>query len=177
MACMTFSRIAPAILLALTLPALAQRQRGNQQNPSSTPAPAQTSSTPAATGAPAPGAPAPPPGTPHPPTHTDALPNPLPPDKSVSQTVTVNGKTLHYTATVGTIAMEGKDGKPTAEVVYTAYTLDGAHDRPVLFAFNGGPGAASGFLNLGAVGPKHVAFGNAGDSPSDPATLTDNPGT
>ena len=179
---MTFSRIAPAILLALTLPALtvpanAQRgQRGNQENPSSAPAPAQTSSTPAAS-TPAPGAPTPPPGIPKPPERTQALPNPLPPDKSVQQTVTVNGKTLHYTATVGTIAMEGKDGKPTAEVVYTAYTLDGAHDRPVLFAFNGGPGAASGFLNLGAVGPKHVAFGNSGDSPSDPATLTDNPGT
>ena len=73
--------------------------------------------------------------------------------------------------------MEGKDGKPTAEVVYTAYTVDGAHDRPVIFAFNGGPGAASVFLNFGAIGPKHVSFGNDGDSPSDPATLTDNPGT
>ncbi|HEY5382472.1 MAG TPA: peptidase S10 [Acidobacteriaceae bacterium] len=166
---MTFNRVVPALLLVLTLPAFAQRgRRGNQDNPQSAP-----SQTPAA----APGAPAPPPGTPHQPAEPKALPNPLPADKSVQQTITVNGKTLHYTATVGTIAMEGKDGKPTAEVVYTAYMLDGAHDRPVLFAFNGGPGAASGFLNFGAVGPKHVAFGNAGESPSDPATLTDNPGT
>ena len=178
---MTFSRVAPALLLALTLPALpahAQRQRGNQQNPSSTPAPAESTPAPtAAPGATAPGAPTPPPGAPKPPEHPQALPNPLPPDKSVSQTITVNGRTLHYTATVGTIPLEGKDGKPTAEVVFTAYTLDGAHDRPVLFAFNGGPGAASGFLNFGAVGPKRVSFGNNGDSPSDPATLTDNPGT
>ena len=172
---MTFSRVAPAILLALTLPALAipataQRgQRRNQDTPESAPA-AAPSQTPAAPGAAAPGAP-------KPPDHPSPIPNPLPSEKSVEQTVTVNGKTLHYTATVGTIAMENKDGKPTAEVVYTAYTLDGAHDRPVMFAFNGGPGAASGFLNLGAVGPKHVAFGNSGDSPSDPATLTDNPGT
>ena len=176
---MTFSRIAPAILLALTLPALTVPRRPTR--PAQQPgqpilrARRRPVETPAA--APAPGAPAPPPGTPKPPEHTQALPNPLPPDKSVEQTITVNGKTLHYTATVGTIAMEGKDGKPTAEVVYTAYTLDGAHDRPVMFAFNGGPGAASGFLNFGAVGPKHVSFGNAGDSPSDPATLTDNPGT
>src|SRR5580658_4918767 len=102
---MTFSRVAPALLLALTLPALpnatAQRgQRANQQNQPSTPAPSE--STPAAT-APAPGAPTPPPGTPQPPEHTQPLPNPLPTEKSVEQTITVNGKTLHYTATVGTI--------------------------------------------------------------------------
>ncbi len=45
------------------------------------------------------------------------------------------------------------------------------------FALNGGPGAASVYLNLGAIGPKRVAFGEEGDSPSDAATLTDNPGT
>ena len=40
-----------------------------------------------------------------------------------------------------------------------------------------GPGAASVYLNLGAIGPKRVNFGAEGQSPSDPATLTDNPGT
>ena len=118
--------------------------------------------------------------------------NPLPADKSVPQTITVNGKTLHYTATVGTITLKSKDDKPTGVVMYTAYTLDvpkrdepkgknkdsdGGSHRPVTFALNGGPGASSVYLNLGAIGPKHLAFANAGDSPSDPATLTDNPGT
>ncbi|MGA7155804.1 MAG: peptidase S10 [Acidobacteriaceae bacterium] len=104
----------------------------------------------------------------------------LPADKSVAQTVTVNGKTLHYTATVGTIRLMDDKGKPTGDVMYTAYTLDhekGAPDRPVLFAVNGGPGASSVYLNLGAIGPKHLSFANEGDSASDPATLTDNPGT
>ena len=113
----------------------------------------------------------------------EPMKNPLPADKSVEQTVTVNGKTLHYTATVGTIELKGKDDKPTGEVVYTAYTLDkdpkskDAPSRPVTFALNGGPGASSVYLNLGAIGPKRVTFGNAGDSPSDPATLKDNPGS
>jgi len=108
--------------------------------------------------------------------------NPLPADKSVPQTITVNGKTLHYTATVGTITLKSKDDKLTGVVMYTAFTLDepkakdGSH-RPVTFALNGGPGASSVYLNLGAIGPKHLAFANEGDSPSDPATLTDNPGT
>src|SRR6202046_1472452 len=109
--------------------------------------------------------------------------NPLPADKSAPQTITVNGKTLHYTATVGTITLKGKEDKPTGVVMYTAYTLDepkgndrGSH-RPVTFALNGGPGASSVYLNLGAIAPKHIAFANEGDSASDPATLTDNPGT
>ena len=56
----------------------------------------------------------------------EAVKNPLPADKSVPQTVMVNGKTLHYTATVGTITLKGKDDKPTGVVMYTAYTLDEA---------------------------------------------------
>ena len=110
----------------------------------------------------------------------EAKPEMLPADKSVAQTITVNGKTLHYTATVGTITLKNAEDKPTGQVVYIAYILDKAKDapsRPVLFALNGGPGASSVYLNLGAIGPKHIAFGNEGDSPSDPATLTDNPGT
>ena len=104
--------------------------------------------------------------------------NPLPADKSTGQTITVNGKTLHYTATVGTIMLKSRDDKPTGVVMYTAYTVDGGKEhRPVTFALNGGPGASSVYLNLGAFGPKHIAFANEGDSPSDPATLMDNPGT
>jgi carboxypeptidase C (cathepsin A) len=106
---------------------------------------------------------------------SDMLP-PLPADAHVDQTIQLNGKTLKYTATVGTIPVYGKDGKKSADVVYTAYTMDG-QNRPVTFAFNGGPGAASVYLNLGAIGPKTVQFGDAGDSPSDTPALKDNPGT
>jgi carboxypeptidase C (cathepsin A) len=101
---------------------------------------------------------------------------PLPPDKSVPQTMQLGGRALSYTATVGTLPVYGTDGKKTGEVVFTAYTIEGA-DRPITFALNGGPGAASVYLNLGAIGPKRVPFGDEGDSPSDPATLRDNPGT
>jgi carboxypeptidase C (cathepsin A) len=101
---------------------------------------------------------------------------PLPPDAHVEQSIQMEGKTLHYSVTVGTLAVRDSKGALSGEVVYTAYTMEGK-DRPVTFAFNGGPGAASVYLNLGAIGPKKVAFGAEGQSPSDPATLTDNPGT
>lgn len=101
---------------------------------------------------------------------------PLPPDAHVQQTMELDGKTLHYTVTVGTLPVRSPEGKTTAEVVFTAYTMEGK-DRPVTFALNGGPGASSVYLNFGAIGPKHLQVGNDGYSPSDPVTLTDNPGT
>ena len=100
---------------------------------------------------------------------------PLPGDAHTTQSMQLEGKTLRYTVTVGTLPVHD-NGKKIGEVVFTAYTMEGP-DRAVTFALNGGPGAASVFLNFGAIGPKHVEFGEEGDSPSDPAKLTDNPGT
>jgi carboxypeptidase C (cathepsin A) len=157
---MTLRRLAPAFLL-LSLPVLAQPR---QDAPGDKPAAAAAAKLPAAPAD----------------AKSSATQEGLPEDKSVAQTIAVNGRTLHYTATVGTIRLKDATGKPTGDVMYTAYTLDrakGEAQRPVLFALNGGPGASSVYLNLGAIGPKHVAFANEGDSPSDPATLTDNPGT
>ena len=110
-------------------------------------------------------------------TDTDLEPFPAP--KSVKQSAVIGGRRLDYVATVGAIPVKDDKGKTIGEVVYTAYTVPGrgggqASGRPVTFAFNGGPGAASVYLNLGAIGPKKVAFGEAGDSPSDPAILRDN---
>jgi len=101
---------------------------------------------------------------------------PLPPDAHVQQSIELGGKTLHYTVTVGALPVRDGDGKIAGQVVLTAYTVE-AENRPVTFAMNGGPGAASVYLNFGAIGPKHLQAGNEGDSPSDPAVLTDNPGT
>jgi carboxypeptidase C (cathepsin A) len=104
-----------------------------------------------------------------------ALP-PLPAEARVQQSMELGGKTLHYTVTVGALPVRDGDGKIAGQVVVTAYTMDG-ENRPVTFAMNGGPGASSVYLNFGAIGPKHLSVGNEGDSPSDPAVLTDNPGT
>ena len=101
---------------------------------------------------------------------------PFPKDAHVAQSVTVDGHTLKYTATVGSLPVRDDKGKKIAEVVFTAYTMDGK-DRPVTFALNGGPGASSVYLNFGAIGPKVVKFGAEGDNPSDPAVLRENPGT
>src|SRR3569833_676116 len=94
---------------------------------------------------------------------------PFPADKTVHQSISLDGHELKYDATVGSLPVLAEKGKTIASVMFTAYTVAGAN-RPVTFALNGGPGAASVYLNLGANGPKRVQFGAEGDSPSDPAT-------
>ena len=109
--------------------------------------------------------------------HGDYHLPPFPADAHAQQTAQIDGRTLKYTATVGSLPVRDAKGNVVAEVMFTAYTMDGGRDRPVTFALNGGPGASSVYLNLGAIGPKRVAFGVEGNNPSDPATLHDNPGS
>ncbi|HTV57170.1 MAG TPA: peptidase S10 [Terriglobia bacterium] len=102
---------------------------------------------------------------------------PLPPNKSIEQSTVLDGQTLDYKVTVGAINLRDPNGKIAGKVVYTAYTIPGK-DRPVTFAFNGGPGASSVFLNFGAIGPKHLdGIGNKGDSASGRIVMSDNQGT
>ena len=102
----------------------------------------------------------------------------LPADSVTEHSIELaNGKTLAYTATAGTLALYDQSGEQTAAVFYTAYVAKSSGDapRPLTFAFNGGPGAASAYLHLGLVGPKILQFGPQ----NDPATaqLRNNPQT
>ena len=92
---------------------------------------------------------------------------------------TVGGKTLSYTATTGRLPLKREDGKIEAEMFFVAYTLDGqdAGRRPLTFAFNGGPGSASVWLHMGALGPKRVVLQANGFMPAAPYRLEDNPDT
>ena len=78
---------------------------------------------------------------------------------------------LAYTATAGTLSLFDQSGERSAAIFYTAYVAKNAEaaNRPVTFAFNGGPGAASAFLHLGLVGPRIAEF--AGNDASATARL------
>src|SRR3954465_11853482 len=81
---------------------------------------------------------------------------------------------VSYTATAKWTVLRKKE-KPSAELFSVAYVADSADlDRPVTFVFNGGPGASSAFLHMGAVGPRRVAFPKDGTLPSVPPRLVDN---
>ncbi len=99
----------------------------------------------------------------------------LPADSVTEHELTIGGRKVAYTATAGTLDLFGQDGAQTGAIFYTAYVAkDGGPDRPLTFAFNGGPGAASAFLHLGLVGPAVLDFGPQGRDGAN-AKLVDNP--
>jgi carboxypeptidase C (cathepsin A) len=116
------------------------------------------------------------------PAEAKAEAKPEPADQLVTTTHEVSG--LRYTATAGRVVLrfeshtEDKfDGhKAKAEMFMTSYVLEGAQPgtRPVIFAFNGGPGSASVWLHLGLLGPRRVLMGDAGAVLPPPYKLADN---
>ena len=70
----------------------------------------------------------------------------------------VGGKNVKYTVTAGTMLMKNDKGKPHALFGYTAYVDDSADkaSRPIMFAYNGGPGSASIWLHMGVLGPQRA---------------------
>ncbi len=73
-------------------------------------------------------------------------------------TIRIAGERVKYTATAGTLIMRDKEGEAIAEFGYTAYTKDGTDPttRPLMFAWNGGPGSASMWLHMGVLGPQRT---------------------
>jgi carboxypeptidase C (cathepsin A) len=83
---------------------------------------------------------------------------------------------LAYTVRAGWVVLRKKD-KPAAEIFSVSYVADAPSadgERPVTFVFNGGPGASSAYLHLGAIGPKRVAFPADGSLPGMPPRLVEN---
>jgi carboxypeptidase C (cathepsin A) len=93
--------------------------------------------------------------------------------------ISLDGKVLKYTATTGRLPIKRADGKIEAEMFFVAYTLDGqdVSKRPLIFAFNGGPGSASIWLHMGALGPRRVVLNPEGFLPPAPYKIEDNPYT
>ncbi|HEY7305739.1 MAG TPA: peptidase S10 [Bryobacteraceae bacterium] len=90
--------------------------------------------------------------------------------------IRLGNKLLHYTATAGRMPIKGDGNKTEALMFYVAYTLDDADagQRPLTFAFNGGPGSASIWLHMGALGPRKVVLQKTGFMPPAPYRLEDN---
>jgi carboxypeptidase C (cathepsin A) len=102
-------------------------------------------------------------------------PQPLPPPATTSHILKIGDRTLHFTAKAGAIRLsDANSGAALADVAYIAFLKDGADatTRPITFAVNGGPGAGSAWLDLGALGPWRLPLDDGKLSPSaSPATV------
>src|SRR5262249_13572717 len=88
--------------------------------------------------------------------------------------LTIGEKALKYTASVGMMPIRDRDGTTEAHIFYIAYTLDEPGDRAkrsLMFSFNGGPGSASVWLHMGALGPKRVVLPDDASFPKPPFAL------
>ena len=88
----------------------------------------------------------------------------------------VGARQLNYTVTTGFMPIKNaQSGDTEAKIFFMAYTLDNPPaNRPLMFSFNGGPGSASVWLHLGALGPKRVKMLDDGMMPPPPYQLEDN---
>ena len=90
----------------------------------------------------------------------------------------VGGQQLNYTVTTGFMPLRNdKTGEIEAKIFFIAYTLDKVNDpsrRPLMFSFNGGPGSASVWLHMGAIGPRRVKMLDNGFLPPPPYEMEDN---
>jgi carboxypeptidase C (cathepsin A) len=89
------------------------------------------------------------------------------PPKAVEVSITdhaikINGQMIEYTAIAGIMALKDeKNNNPKASIFFVAYLKKNSpaeKPRPLTFCFNGGPGAASVWLHMGALGPKRVSL-------------------
>ncbi|HST27335.1 MAG TPA: peptidase S10 [Rudaea sp.] len=102
-----------------------------------------------------------------------------PQEKSVAtqHSVTINGRSIAYTATAGTLIIRNEKGEPDASVFYVAYTVGGSKgsdNRPVTFLYNGGPGSSSIWLHMGSFAPVRIETASPDATPPPPYHLVPN---
>jgi carboxypeptidase C (cathepsin A) len=88
----------------------------------------------------------------------------------------IGGKKIAYTVTAGTMLMQNDKDEPQALIGYTAYVAKGTNrgQRPIMFAYNGGPGSASIWLHMGILGPQRAVVTDAGFGNNGPYRRVDN---
>ena len=108
------------------------------------------------------------------PKKADAVPQK---DVTTEGLVTINGKKIPYKATTGKLVLNKEDGSPRASIFHVSYVRSDqdSANRPVTFAFNGGPGSSAVWLHLGALGPRIIQMPGDGTLPAKRSAPTTRP--
>ncbi len=107
---------------------------------------------------------------------TSDLPVELKPPSVTEQSITIDGKTIEYTASVGYMTQKDQEGKVLGYLFYTAYIKKNkdSTSHPLTFCFNGGPGSASIYLHMLTIGPKIAVLDEDGMTLGPPPRMVDN---
>jgi carboxypeptidase C (cathepsin A) len=93
--------------------------------------------------------------------------------------VTISGQKIPYQVTTGKLQIKDDEGKPRASIFHVSYERSDLKDhatRPIMFAFNGGPGSSAVWLHIGVLGPRIIQLpGNGTSPPLPPVRMVDNP--
>lgn len=91
------------------------------------------------------------------------------------QSVTIDGKVISLNAKAGTMELRDENNKPIALFGFTAYFKENPEkNRPIVFAYNGGPGSSSYWLHMGIMGPKRIVISDPDYNQPAPYELTNN---
>jgi carboxypeptidase C (cathepsin A) len=89
--------------------------------------------------------------------------------------VTIDGKTINLNAKAGTMELKDENNKPIAMFGFTAYFKENPEkNRPIIFAYNGGPGSSSYWLHMGIMGPKRIVVDDPNYNQPAPYQLVNN---
>lgn len=112
-------------------------------------------------------------------TRTAPSPEREEPPVVAKHSISIGGRKLNYTTTTGYMPIRNaQNGETEGRIFYMAYTMDDPPaGRPLMFSFNGGPGSASVWLHLGALGPRRVKMQDDGMMPPPPFQMEDNQST
>jgi carboxypeptidase C (cathepsin A) len=127
---------------------------------------------------------------------------PITPDSTTEGSVTIGGQAIAYRAIAGTITVGGtdpqdatigfdgkpmpdanihlpekiEDAPPTARMFYVAYFRKDAPaaQRPIVFAYNGGPGSPTMWLHMGTFGPKRIVTPDTQHQEGAPYSIVNN---
>jgi carboxypeptidase C (cathepsin A) len=105
------------------------------------------------------------------------VPDASKPPVVTEHSITIGETKLSYKAEAGMLPLIKEDGAPRANIFYVAYTVEDGADasrRPIMFCFNGGPGAAAVWLHLGGLGPRRARVNEDASLPPPPFELVDN---
>ena len=96
------------------------------------------------------------------------------------QSVNINGRTIYLTAQAGTFEVRDENNKPIALMGHTYYSKGddkrsiSSRKRPIVFAYNGGPGSSSFWLHMGVLGPKRIIVNDPVSTPAAPYKIANN---